>query len=104
MKKSLRTNTIIFLVFFSLSGSVDSEPPFIEDQSPIYEMRAEREEEVFLVTQSLFSAEEEQELLQEEGLSLDLALDLQNQVLERQIQQADDMGNELDKIIQMLEE
>ena len=98
----MRPHILLFLVFSSLSGSVESEPVSMEN-SPIYEMRAKEEQEIVIVSQTFFSAEVEQELLLEEGNPVDVMLDIQNQVLERHIQQADDMGNELDKIIQMLE-
>ena len=103
MRKALRPHTLLFLVFFSLSGSVESEPISME-HSPIYEMRTKEDQGIVIVSQTFFSAEEQQELLLEDGNPVETVLDLQNQVLERHIQQADDMGNELDKIIQMLEE
>lgn len=103
MSKRLRTSTILFLMFFSLSGTVSTEPPILVETSPVYEMKA-REEEPVIFHQTLISPQEEKALLLDEELSAEMSLDLQNQVLERQIQQAEDMGNELDDIIQMLEE
>lgn len=99
----MKSNLLLFAVFFSLSGSVDSEPILME-QTPLYNMKAKEEQERVVVSQTFFPIEKEQELLLEEGNPVETVLDLQNQVLERHIQQADDMGNELDKIIQMLEE
>ena len=104
MKGRMRCGVLLILVFFSLSGTGDSETPILIDQSPVYEMQAREKEETVVVYQPTISPQEEKELLLDEELSVELSLDLQNQVLERQIQQVDDMGNELDKIIQMLEE
>ena len=101
--KRVRSNIILFFVFFSLSGSVDSDPPLLEDQYPVHSLAMKEKQEIVVVSQTFFPIEHQQELLLEEDNPVEEVLDLQNQVLERQIQQVDDMGNELDKIIQMLE-
>ena len=87
--KRIRSNTLLFLAFFSLSGSVDSDPPSRQTQP---------------IVQALVSVDDTSTDLHLEELSVDTILAIQNQVLERHIQQADDMGTELDRIIQILEE
>lgn len=105
-RKPFKVFFFIFLVFFSLSGSTDKER--VEPITVTYEISAQtvEEEEPPIV----YSVEINENIPPPpppppttESTELDSLLYEQRMILDKNLQKADEMGNELDRMIEMLE-
>ena len=108
-RKSFRIFLFLFLIFFSLSGSTGMDT--VQTDQPVFvseiSAQAVEEEEPPIV----YSVEINEKIPPPppppppttESTELDSLLYEQRMILDKNLQKADEMGNELDRMIEMLE-